>query len=82
MTKRYTVKRLEEDLVHLNQKLEKISHPYRFCIELFNGHTWVSLSVPRDLEGIYPRGSIHGRLEGGTPKECLAKAYQYLSGLI
>lgn len=73
--RRYTVNRLREDLVVLNQKMVNIGSPYQFVIEEFNNMTWLAIATPDQME----RHCTQDRLLGGTPKECYHRAVVYIS---
>lgn len=75
--KRYTVKRLEEDLVKLNLTLEKLGHHYRIIERSAYEWTMIYLATPEEIA----RHCTHSLLESGSPRECYAKASQYVGAV-
>jgi hypothetical protein len=75
--KRYTSKSLEHDLKSINTRLEAIGHDKRLQVGGAYGRTYLELRTADDNKGCILRN-----LEQGTPRECLAAAHAYVSGLV
>ena len=73
---RYTANRLDEDLQPMNAELERIKHDFRFVIGGRYGYTAIDLATPELIE----RHCVSRMLVGGTPRECLAAAQEYMNG--
>ena len=75
MTKRYTGKSLEADLIDFNKWLEERGDAMRFVIGYRYNYTAVDLATPENAA----RHCTNRNLECGTPRECLNACYKYLA---
>lgn len=71
-SKRYMKTDADRDLVSINATLVRIGHKYSMKITSRNGYHGLDL---------YTNGKCASTIATGTPRECIAAANQYLTGL-
>lgn len=69
---RYTVKALESDIENINGTLESIGYRLRLKVGQRNGCTAIDEVLPNS-------SATERNIEAGTPRNCRAAAYEYLS---
>ena len=72
---RYTHKALTADVESLNKILAEKNHEYRFIVGARNGYSAIDLATVEQMK----RHCCERMLEGGTPRECIAKCYEYMT---
>ena len=75
---RYTGKKLELDVVRLNQKLADLGHEFRFIVGYRYGCTVIDLATPGQID----RHCCHSMLFRGTPRGCLAECHAYINAML